>query len=66
MSAGQVKYLVPEFHVEAKVDVEVLVMVIVKDGIRLPWLPPAPLEVDAGMVDDAVVVGVQQDGAVGH
>jgi len=36
-------------------------MVIVENGIGLPGLPPVSLEVDSGMIDDAVVVGVQSD-----
>ena len=31
-------YLVPKFTVESKVDVEVLVMVVMEDAIRLPRL----------------------------
>jgi len=41
-------------------------VIVVEDAIRLPRLPPAPLKVDAAVVDDAVVVGVDQDEAVGH
>ena len=58
--------LVPELDVEPEVDVEVLVVVVVEHGVGLPRLPPLPLEGDAGVVDDAVVVGVQQDHAVRH
>ena len=32
-----------------------------EDAIRLPGLPELALEVDARMVDDAVVIGVHQD-----
>lgn len=35
-------------------------MVVVEDAVRLPRLPEVPLERDAGVVDDAVVVGVDQ------
>lgn len=34
-------------------------VLVVEVGVRLPRLPPLRLEVDAGVVDDAVVVGVQ-------
>jgi hypothetical protein len=57
-------HLVPELDVEAEVDMEVLVVVVVEDAVGLPGLPPLPLEVDSGVVDDAVVVSVQQDCAV--
>ena len=52
---------VPVFDVEPEVDVEVLVVVVVEDAVRLPRLPEVSLEGDAGVVDDPVVVGVQQD-----
>ena len=61
-----VTYLVPVLDVEAEVDVEVLVVVVVEDAVGLPGLPPAALEVDPGVVDDPVVVGVQEDGAERH
>ena len=61
-----IPHLVPQLDVEAEVDVEVLVVVIVEDAVRLPGLPPEALEVDPGVVNDAVVVGVHQDRAVGH
>lgn len=51
-------HLVPQCAVEAEVDMEVLVVVVVEDAVRLPRLPPVGLEVDAGVVDDAVVVEV--------
>jgi hypothetical protein len=40
--------------------VKVLMVVVVEDAMRLPWLPPVGLEIDSRMVDDAVVVGVEQ------
>ena len=39
-------------------------MVVVEDAVRLPRLPEVPLERDAGVVDDAVVVDVRQGDAV--
>jgi hypothetical protein len=39
---------------------EVLMMIIVKDGVWLPGLPPVRFEVYARMVDDAVVISVEQ------
>jgi hypothetical protein len=50
--------LVPEIAVEREVDMEVLVMIIVKYGVWLPWLPPVSFEVDSRVVDDAVVICV--------
>lgn len=54
-------YLIPKPAVEAEVDMEVLVVVVVEDGVRLPGLPPVRFEVDARVVDDAVVVRVHRD-----
>ena len=45
---------------------EVLVVVVMEDTVWLPGLPEVPLEGDAGVVDDAVVVGVQQDEGEGN
>lgn len=59
-------YFVPVFNVETEVHVEVLVVVVVEDAVRLPWLPPVRLESDAGMVDDAVIVNVRHQRAYGH
>ncbi len=59
-------YLVPELNVEAEVDVEVLVVVVVEDAVGLPRLPPVVLEGDARVIHDAVVVGVQQNAAERH
>ena len=36
-------YLVPQLDIEPEVDMEVLVVVIVEDAIRLPWLEPESL-----------------------
>lgn len=63
--ASYCDYLVPVLDVEAKVDVEVLVVVVVEDAVRLPRLPPVRLEVDARVVDDPVVVDVGQQHAYG-
>lgn len=35
-------------------------VVVVENASWLPWLPPVGLEIDSRMVDDAVVVGVEQ------
>jgi hypothetical protein len=40
-----VPYRVPELDIEAKVDVEVLVVVIVEDAVRLPGLEPHSLHI---------------------
>lgn len=37
-------------------------VVVVEDAVWLPRLPPVCLEVDAGVVDDAVVVEVHEEG----
>jgi hypothetical protein len=50
--------LVPNIAVEREVDMKVLVMIIMKYGIWLPWLPPISFEVDTRVVDDAVVICV--------
>jgi len=50
--------LVPNIAVERKVDMKVLVMIIMKYSIWLPWLPPVSFEVDTRVVDDAVVICV--------
>ena len=56
-------YMVPQLDVETEVDVEVLVMIVVEDAVGLPRLPPFLLEVNPGVVDDAVIVGIEQNGA---
>lgn len=45
---------------------EILMMVVVEDAVWLPGLPPSTFESDAGMVDDAMIVGVQQHETKGH
>ena len=37
-------YLVPQLNVEPEVDVEVLVVVVVENAVRLPWLEPESLK----------------------
>lgn len=59
-------HLVPDEYVEAEVDVEVLVMVVMEDGVRLPGLPPKRLEVDSRVVNDAVVIRVEGDHIEGN
>ena len=39
---------------------EVLVVVVMEDAVRLPRLPPESLEGDPRMVNDAVIVNVKQ------
>ena len=39
---------------------EVLVVVVVEDTVRLPRLPPEGLEGDPGVVNDAVIVDVKE------
>jgi len=51
-------YLIPYLDVETKIDMEELVMLVVEVGIGLPGLPPLRLEVDTGVVDYAMVIGV--------
>lgn len=52
--------LIPEFHVEPKVHMEILMMVIMKYAIGLPRLPPISLEVYSRMVNYPVVVNVRE------
>ena len=35
-------------------------VVVMENAMRLPRLPPVSLEIDAGMVDDTVIVDVSQ------
>merc|ERR1719348_1942127 len=35
-------------------------VVVMEDTVWLPWLPPLGLEVNAGVVDDAMVVEIHQ------
>ena len=44
--------------------VEILVVVVMEDAVWLPGLPPQRLESDAGVVDDAVIVDIEQHEAV--
>ena len=59
-------YLVPIFNVEAKVNVEVLMVVIVEDAVWLPWLPPLSFEIDTRMVEDTIAVDVGKDKRLCH
>lgn len=52
-------YYIPIVNVEGKINMKVLMVVIVEDSVGLPGLPPVRFEVNARMVDDAVVVSVQ-------
>jgi len=52
--------LIPELNIKGKVDMEILMMVVMEDTIRLPRLPPVSLEVDTGVVDDTMVVQIHQ------
>lgn len=49
---------VKKVRVESKIDVKVLVMVVMKIGMRLPW--PDGAHFDSGMVAQSVVVGIEQ------
>ena len=40
---------------------EVLVMVVMENTIRLPRLPPGPLESYSRMVNDTMVIGIQKN-----
>lgn len=44
----------------------ILVMIIVKDGIWLPRLPPLCLECDARVIQDAMIENVQTDSVEHH
>ena len=43
---------------------EVLMVVVVEDTVRLPGLPPESLEGDPGVVNDAVIVDIEEHHAV--
>ena len=53
-------YFVPKFNIETKINVKILMMVVMKDTVRLPWLPPLTLESNARMVNYAMVISIQQ------
>jgi len=53
-------YLVPQLDIEPEVDMEVLVVVIVEDAVRLPWLEPESLEGDPRVINDTVVVNIHE------
>ncbi len=53
-----VTYLVPIFDIESKIDMEVLMVIVMEDTIRLPWLPPMSLKCDTGMIYEAMVIRV--------
>jgi len=53
-------YLVPQLNVEPEVDVEVLVVVVVENAVRLPWLEPESLESDPRVINDTVVVNIHE------
>lgn len=57
LPVGSVDFI-PNFAVKSEVDMEVLVVVVMEDTVGLPRLPPLSLEVDPGVVDDAVVIQV--------
>ena len=59
-------YLVPIFNVKAKVNMEVLVMVVMENTIRLPRLPPGPLESYSRMINDTMVIGIQKNKGKWH
>ena len=59
-------YLVPIFNVEAKINMEVLMMVVMENTIRLPRLPPGPLECYSRMVNDTMVIGIQKNKGKWH
>lgn len=41
-------------------------VVVVKDAVRLPWLPPVSLEIDTRMIDDPVIINVSEQCAHGY
>lgn len=54
-------HLIPEINIKSEIDVRVLMMVIMENCIRLPWLPPLRLEGDARVIDNSMIIGVQQN-----
>ena len=55
-------YFVPKLNIETKINVEILMMVVMKDAVRLPGLPPVSLECNARVVNYAMVISIQQYG----
>lgn len=51
-------YLIPEKAIETEIHVKVLMVVVVKNCIRLPGLPPKWLEIYSRMIDDSMVISV--------
>ena len=54
-------YLIPELDIESKINVEILMMIIMKDAIRLPRLPPIMLKSNSWVVNDPMVISVHHD-----
>ena len=55
-------YFVPKLNIETEINVEILMMVVMKDAVRLPGLPPMSLECNARVVNYAMVISIQQYG----
>jgi hypothetical protein len=53
---------VPKLNIETEINVEILMMVVMKDAVRLPGLPPMSLESNARVVNYAMVISIQQYG----
>ena len=47
-------YFVPKLNIETEINVEILMMVVMKDAVRLPGLPPMSLECNARVVNYAM------------
>lgn len=52
---------VPVVNIESKIDVKVLMMIVMEDCIRLPWLPPEGLEINTGVTQNPMTVSIDHN-----
>lgn len=52
---------VPVVDVEGKIYVEVLMMIVMEDGVRLPWLPPEGFEINTGVTQNPMAIGINHN-----
>lgn len=65
LSISKCTYDIPKVNVKSEIDMEILMMVVMKYGVRLPGLPPKRLEINTRMVDDSVIVSIQGNNVEG-
>ena len=53
--------LIPEFDIKPEINMKVLMVIVVKDAIRLPWLPPIMLKGNPRMINDPMIICVHHD-----